>query len=808
MEIKITGKPIIVRCTDYESRETVQLFGDNFDVKGKLYWWRPEFDGSKTIEGCGKPIGTAIPELPPEDAVCYNIDEVVDGNVLYISASKDVRGGAAIVWVENELGFSKPFVVNRPTIYSKSVTKIYQGGIVNLFGCNFETKNYIYFKNIKTGEFIPGEYLILCEPGYNFYVHKYNASVRVPNDIPDGEYEIYINSGFGGEFAWSEPVTVKVEREYSLIEYFATRWNRDAGDDIAMPECAIKAVPANILGANIDMWEEIQSAIDELAENGGGIVMLSAGTYGISQTINIKPGVVLQGAGMGATTIKSTACRPFTQSWDDVVFARSFTKRAYDENKCSEKSVVASPIDWKPHWFKRNKLAALVRICGAGGIEQLRLELCDTNMGVLIANTEEEVIENAFVNYVDIDGGAVNTYSNGEFGRFMCGLVCIADTENLSVFKCNMVAPAPIHMLPSRNMYAKIIGNKFISNPRQVEQPYFCGLMNSMICQNDITGGRRGLMFQGYFDNTWVYQNRTTDVARSGNALEVYMSERGDADWTGKASAVGENYIEVADLETTVRTSEDYKYLLMDEPRYICVMNGKGFGQLRKVAAFEGNRIYLDKPWEVLPDLNTAFSLVIGSVRNMWVDNNAALLNGHSQFLWNCGFENIMAGHYIDIAAGIRIYSCSYYLDGARTCAVAFNRIEHCQIRGCGEGIWLDSDGYRISDKKPDYILATGGGMFGNSVRRNVIDGMNSMPYTKNLGAWVNYVPNAAIALGGAYNTVCTNRIGGCSNGIKLLDNTKGNCIENTTFYSVNVPISGLGDPIGNDVRDSNYYGK
>lgn len=67
---------------------------------------------------------------------------------------------------------------------------------------------------------------------------------------------------------------------------------------------------ANALDISVPLGGDIQAAIDEVADSGGGNVILSSGTYIVNSTIKIKSNVSIIGAGMEDTIIQSSG--PFT----------------------------------------------------------------------------------------------------------------------------------------------------------------------------------------------------------------------------------------------------------------------------------------------------------------------------------------------------------------------------------------------------------------------------------------------------------------------------------------------------------------
>ena len=803
------NEPEICRVTPYEGGETVQIFGENFDNKSLLYWWRKNGGNDTDIKTCGYP-GTVLPEFPPEDASCVKIRDVIKGQVAYLGPEQEVASGTNVFWIKNEAGFSKPFIANEPRLWSQSVTRIYPGGIVSVYGdCMWSASNkHAYLKNTETGEFIEAPVMPANTPIYSFGVHRHRTNIRVPAGLEDGKYEIYVHGGTGSEYGWSNPLTVSVEARYSLTEYFRTKWNRDTMESIPMPKCEVISVNANPLGALYDITDELQTALDKAHNMGGGIVMLSSGTYGISRTLNLKDGVVLIGAGEGNTIIKVAENCVFESDWSDV----SYAYRTVGRNRFAK--------DWKPHWEKYQH-KALIRIFNDAGIESIKFMLGNgANMGILVANnTEDFHTFGAFMNFVTVDGSGLYTYEDKGFGNMCSGLVTVGSNTDLTAYKSSFIALAPVYMLPApKNEYCKFIRNLIQCAPRNYDESFFNSMINCTIVENDFVDGRRSMMCQMAFENNFVYQNRSRGVTRGANANEVYMSEYGETFWGGHAETIGEDYISI-DRRTGLfneAEKEDFENdsngvygahpgelsneYIATEKVWLVIIDGRGFGQYRVIDRIEDNRVYIDKPWDIIPDSTTAFSITFGAVRNIWLDNASELSNSHSQFIWNCGIENVISGHEVNMSAGIRLYSNAYYVIKNSTCVLAFNRIVHCMVRGSGKGLWLNSDGHRLQDR-PDYVRATGGGVFGNSVRACMFDGSKDMLYTKNLPhTMTDGNPHAGVAVGGAYNTFCRNRIGGYVNAVRLLDDCEGNCFD-TNYYSNNdLNMSGSGSPIGNDI--------
>ncbi len=804
------AKPEISRITPYEGGETVQIFCENADKKSKVYWWRPLDGENKEVESIGRPESAALPELPPEGARQFKVYDAVD-NVIYVTYD-NVPGGTGCFWVENSDGFSKPFVANAPEIWFKSVNEAYRGSAVAVYGDKFWNNRFkrIGLKNKQTGEFSVIEPTHTKSTMYAYNAYRHRTFFAVPDTAQDGEYEIYVHNGTGSQYGWSNAVSLTVKNELTLTDYYRTLWNRETINSVPMPKAARIAVEPDIMGAYVDVTDKLQAAIDSVYENGGGAVILGAGIYAISRTLTLKPGVVLQGAGKGATTVRSVYGSDFSTDWSDVYFA---------ERKSGG---MHWAVDWKPHWDKLEN-RVFVRIYDDAGISDMRFELGNgVNMGVLVGTNERYgIVHGAFLNNVCVDGSGMNVYIDGRFGQLSAGIVSVSSTRELTLFRSEFSAICPIYALPADNKGAKMIENIFRCCPMQKDESYICGFSESIFEENKFLDGRRSFMAQENFADNWIYQNRSEGVSRGSNANEVYMSEYGESDWSGYAAEIGSDYIR-ADFDDTGVQNGEYAWVdrsgvvrkpedLEEYPRFIVILKGRGFGQYRSITKFEGDKAFIDRPWTVMPDETTAFTIVRGTHHVLWVDNNSAFCNSHSQFIWNCGIENIIEGHEIISSGGIRLYANSYYQKNKSTCVLAFNRITHCDISGSGNGIWLGTDGYRISDRA-DYIRYTGGGCFGNSVRQCALDGSAHMHYEKNQGLFktndgrIEIKKSVGIDVGGAFNTLCNNLIGGYKTAVEISDAAKGNCLENNSYFDCEAVVSGKAAPTGCDVKFQHTY--
>ena len=526
---------------------------------------------------------------------------------------------------------------------------------------------------------------------------------------------------------------------------------------------------------------------------------------------------MLVGAGENATTISAKNGCDFKMGFDDVDFA-TFGSSHPERNTWA--------TDWAPH-YKRYDHKALVRIYDDAGMNNVHIELGHgITWGVLVASNDgSNHCFGAFLNKVTIDGGSMYSYDDKDFGETTNAVMCTCSNTELTIFDCKFTAKRPLEMLPAYNDRIRLVRSVFKGSSRQTGEVFVNGLHNSQIIECECLDGRRSFMSQNGFENNWICHNKSSGVSRATCAGEAYMSEYGCADWGGYAESVGENFVDFgadtplfdADKAHEALAKERVYIKLMDSdilsnknihdyPRYVCILMGRGLGQYRKVERIEGTKLILDRPFDVMPDETTAFTVVSGSNHNIWVDNDSSLSSGHSEFIYGCGIDNIISGHECYMSAGIFLHSITGFDHKPTTAVIAFNRIAHCAIRSSGKGIYLNACGSFYRDKNPDFVNYSSGGFIGNSIRKCALDGSRNLLYTKNQPDFSDPRPKAGIAMGGAYNTVCDNRIGGYAVAVKIKDDCVGNCLDKNVYEGNDANIVAAKNLLGTDLRAGNTY--
>lgn len=316
--------PEISRVSPSDTGETFQIFGEGLN-NSDIYVWQPT--GTKAAITASVDLLPSIADLPtvPPAAAKKVTPIKAYPQVLYAQA---IYSGVAVVWLKNEAGYSKPWLMNAPEIWSQSSFEAMPGERVQLYGQNLyvssistKVKPVVYLRNNDTGIMYRASWGLANDQEMPAQNEK-KFEFILPADIPAGAYQLWVHNGSGGTVGWSQPAGLTVLASRDLIGMQAMAWNRTGiqvdGQTIAVANRNVETVKAPNDGDLTDMTKELQKAIDKVAGKGGGIVMLEAGTYGITHTLELKPGVILRGVDKEATQITVAFGQKLAPFWPAI----------------------------------------------------------------------------------------------------------------------------------------------------------------------------------------------------------------------------------------------------------------------------------------------------------------------------------------------------------------------------------------------------------------------------------------------------------------------------------------------------------
>jgi|GEM_PF-4909836 len=770
--------PEISRISPCNPGEVLQIYGENLK-NCRLYVGQPTGNMAEDIK---KAVMFSVSPPPVRSAEATEL-KIIEcrGQVIHALLPFEYSG-CQLLWAVNEAGEACG-VINRPEIWSCSLFTAWPGDRIALFGQCFNDCDQNYFddttvalRNKETGVIYKADWGTSQDPQQNMpFQNNFKTEFYLPDAIPAGDYLCSVNNGTGGIYGWSNAIEITVKAKRSLTEHCRMKWNADGRQtkvfDLSSVHC--ERLPAESGDGMTDITEALQQKIDKVSQAGGGMVLLPAGRFGVSRMISLKPGVVLKGAGMGATTLTVTEGKAIESTGIPPV---TFAARAAGAPNWA--------VDWKPYLEKVNS-TPLLWIQTAAGAEDMTLQGGPgTAVMVWVGTTDGTPAEGVFLNYVQIEN-ALNAglCRRSDFAFNYHGILASGFTNDFTMFRCRVVTECPLQMLPCRHTYMHLLGNHFESSPRQSEDNlYLGGTYDSMIAENTFMYGRRTLMCQQGFTRNYVFQNRSIGVANTTNANEEYMSEFGDAFWRGKAVNVsGDTVTADVCIEEMPFASlgGNMKNNLHEHNWCLIILEGRGFGQYRHIKAVEGGTIYLDEPWAVMPDTQTVFGIVAVTEHNLWNMNSSENGSGNSQFVYGGGIENVVAGHTMLMASGMTMFAHYAHKEGYGDCVVAFNQIVGCDVRYSGMGLllWNTLNWNLLETNKREYM-----NVFGNIVRHNAMTGGSDSEYVKNQTFWNPVDMPSGIQVTGNYTLIEKNLLAGFDAGIHIRETSVGNVIADNRF--------------------------
>ncbi len=773
------GIPQICRVAQAYPGETTQIFGENLS-DCDIYLFYPE----EIVDTDDAFTRTPFPPRPV-NALKLNSYHAGD-QVIYAYIPFTVPFGCYLLWAVNREGEACE-TLNRPEIWSQSLETAVPGDKMSLFGQNYFGEDQRYFintvcamKNVSDGSVYRMKWGVSQDmqqsmPGQN----DHRSDHIIPYDVPPGEYLISLSNGTGGPWGWSDCRRMTVIHSRGLVAEFGMKWNSECRHvrSYDIPDMKLFRIPSCLGDGFSDATDSIEEAVRSAHNAGGGIVLLPAGRFGLSRTLHLLPGVILKGAGMGATTLtvaEGTVLAPVGMP------CVAYSRRASDGKNWS--------IDWKPYMDRDNN-TPLVWIETEAGIEDMKIE---GGRGavilVLVGTTDESQSENVFFNRTEIENGINSAlYCHGNaFDVSYHGVLTTGKTKNLTFYKCKITASFPVFILPSQCRGMKMIGNTFEVSPRQSgDCVYASGIYGAVITENSFINGRRTLISQqGTFD-CYIFQNRSSGVANTTNANEEYMSEYGQSAWVGSACETGNNYVRVGfDISKKRLLQRGSVGENLSEHRwFLMIVTGRGLGQYRVVDRVENDTIYLTEPWKIVPDSSTVFNLITAVNHTIWALNFAGLGSGNSQFVYGSGIENIVTGHSMLMCSGISMYAMmiSKCEDGSikDMGIVAFNKFSHCDARYSGMGLclWSNESWSLLDDRDQEYA-----NLIGNVVRWNSFTGGADSDYVKNQTTWTPVKIASGVQSVGAYSLFENNLIAGYDAGIHIRYSSTGNLLRNNMY--------------------------
>lgn len=430
----------------------------------------------------------------------------------------------------------------------------------------------------------------------------YALWVKLPADLKPGVHKVFVHNNFGGNSGWSNGITLSVQKP---VVWPQKRYNvRDyeaTGDGVA------------------DDTGAVQAALAAAETNGGGVVYFPRGRYQLRAALTIPRFTVLRGEREDLVNIL----------WPDMP----------------------------------EPLPVMVKATNSFGIEDLTL-YCGNYRTFLQADKTGEDAGNIFIRRTRIRANAFRGHMTPEEvdKRWREGLkvgfgggfwLLNMGGKNIQITDCDLYSSSCVYALT--NPQGALIERNIIGAGRWGGSGVFGGdgviLADNKYVGNDLMswGAAGGL---GYGNMAHVYiANNTFDLEHGGDRESITSDASGGLYYGPVVNCSGKSLTLAEPLTTT-----DKRWV----GGGVYILSGKGMGQWRRMAAWDGTKIEVDRPWDIDPDATSQLTIV-WALPQWLILNNRFTDVGISIQLYGSAQEHICAGNTTGRSAGFHNFGMNYH---------------------------------------------------------------------------------------------------------------------------------------------------
>lgn len=601
-------------------------------------------------------------------------------NMLLATVPEDAPAGLYLLWAGRGGTWSEPVRLNAPELWWCTPNRVAPGDSVWICGRNL----------LRAPDRVAGSVYLLRPDKSGLWLDaiwdrgKHAIDVQLPDQLADGEYQLWVHAGMGGRWGWGHPLRLTVDHALAPEE-------RD------QPEGS---------GASWDGRDPagLQSLIDKLGRGGGGTVRLPAGTFVLPRTLEVPAGVRLVGDSEDLTTTLQLSHAPGPLP--------------------AQHGHLPAPMHCVI-WLKGSHAALSdLRILGNPRV----------HWGVVVQSPERlswlSHVELVNVEIADVDSRGGET-----------GALYLRHVDGFSVDECKLHGRAPLFLSGARR--GRVRRNSLVPSSR-----YGGGAEGAILARTE------PLSQCVFVDNTVVApvgggpQVRRLIWVSTGRGSvndNLFLGNGASNPRFGGVAGTDQNVGEMILLESHMRYAyfgnpegadrqsvtlpADAPFLppLEDEGTpeppmseyYLAVLQGRGLGQVARVATRQGRKLLLEQPWRVPPDRASTILVTTMFARNLILENES--LDGMTGIqLWIGGWQNVIARNRVECQRrqGIFLFASTTGLAphmpptwNRGIGPLLFNTVEENHVEESSEGIMLAAHGGQEPVEWPRAL--------GNVIRRN-----------------------------------------------------------------------------------------
>ncbi len=609
--------PVVTRVDDSISKgETFMIYGEGFDDTSKVYVSPieseeiPEYDDATNLVECN----------------IVSVDE--NNQCLTVELSEDAVAGSNHLYVSNSHGVSYAVGLNTARPQWVSTDVVSDGDEFAIYGRNLSSAEF-------GGDSLSGVSFV-NENGkaYDIPVSTVNPYVIncVMTDIPSGEYTVYVsNDGY----IWNE---TEDGRKLTVVEKNYDPYNIGAALASKFDFTNVINVSEHpyYLDTGRDVTVNLQTIIDNVSRDGGGVVYLPKGEYYVT-SITIKEGVVLTGDGIGKTVIKKTG--PKT---DFFIESGGNSKTGITEMSIEIPEGIAMPGFGIALGKTFDKRPTNERYVEFGFLKKISFETPMSaengeGIGISIGGKGHFLIEDCIF----------KGYNSTLTGSYVNEYVQIKNNQLETV----------IGNLYTFSEYATISGNTIKRNPKDASTPT----------------NTQGIFMRGFsfvannmiFNLGNEYNSETGEYDSVSNDGEIICTEpyMGGTMLHGSIlQATSDSVVLDVDTKNPNWNLDDVYYA----KAYLCITEGRGLGQYSRIKSYDETTktLVLEDGFKVLPDSTSRF-IVASLCESVTIYNNYCENAEKGYWLYGDNVDAVIAGN-----TGINIegvYVRGIYLDRVKT---------------------------------------------------------------------------------------------------------------------------------------------
>lgn len=463
------------------------------------------------------------------------------------------QGSDYLLWAQNSSGYSQPVMINQTEAWWVKETST-RGQIASVFGRNLSqdsgTQNSQVYLEDSTGK------------GYWAQVvgvNPYKVDFKVPDALANGNYQVYVHNGDGGQYGWSKPLTMTIDNGLNYTGAVFNVKNYGAkGDGVTNDTAALKAALA---AADKMPWATIY---------------LPTGTYSVNESLwTGKDQVRWLGDGKNLTTIK----------------AANGSSQTYLFQASGVNQITFQDLTLNGNASNAKSINRVTQITGSSDLQYLNVKINAEGATPLdwSGNNRVSMQNSEVIGKESYLGASKQIFINGT--KFY-------GTNSAA----SLITGAGVQMLSITNSVGQNLDASDPNNGKSGKGRFY------------IDTGRLGINHNQYIGNNQTIDLVVSPTLADQNTGEQILWEQGayNSSYLGNVTAASVDTISVSASSSAVNNQY-----------YIAIVGGKGIGQSRQVKSFDqASATYtLYDGWNVQPD-NTSVIVANKNVSNAVVYGN------------------------------------------------------------------------------------------------------------------------------------------------------------------------------------------